>query len=90
MADEKLSDVGPLEFPSTVDVNDDVPSDEAIAKIADYPVFDVDGIEISFRHLWEGADGEKRTHTVLVIFIRHFYCGVSYMSPTFLFLPCSG
>ena len=76
MAEVKEADYGPLEFPSNVEVNDTVPSEEKIAKIADFPVLDVDGKKVLFRSLYEGANGEKKNHKVLVIFVRHFYCGV--------------
>jgi len=67
---------GPLNFPKGVDVNDDVPSEDLVAKIASYPVYDGEGKEVPFRSLYEGSDGEKETHKTLVVFMRHFYCGV--------------
>lgn len=76
MAEAKKADYGPLEFPSNVEVNDDIPSEEQIAKVADFPVLDVDGKEVPFRSVYEG-DREKKINKVLVIFVRHFYCGVS-------------
>jgi hypothetical protein len=77
MTEATEADYGPLEFPSNVEVNDNVPSEEKIAKVADFPVLDVDGKNVPFRSLYEGANGEKKDHKVLVIFVRHFYCGVS-------------
>jgi hypothetical protein len=76
MTEATEADYGPLGFPSNVEVNDNVPSDEKIAKVADFPVLDVDGKKVPFRSLYEGANGEKKNHKVLVIFVRHFYCGV--------------
>ncbi|PMD29775.1 hypothetical protein L207DRAFT_642119 [Hyaloscypha variabilis F] len=67
-------DFGPLNFPKNVDVNDDLPSEETLAKIADYSLLDVNGKQVPFRSLYEGTNGEKK-HKVLVIFVRHFYCG---------------
>ena len=69
-------DFGPLNFPKNVDVNDDLPSEETLAKIADYSLLDVNGKQVPFRSLYEGINGEKKPK-VLVIFVRHFYCGVS-------------
>jgi hypothetical protein len=80
MAEAKEADYGPLEFPSNVEVNDNVPSEEKIAKVADFPVLDVDGKKVPFRSLYEGANGEKKNHKVLVIFVRHFYCGVRQLN----------
>jgi hypothetical protein len=76
MTEATEADYGPLEFPSNVEVNDNVPSEEKIANIADFPVLDVNGKKVPFRSLYEGANGEKKNHKVLVIFVRHFYCGV--------------
>jgi len=59
MAESKKADYGLLEFPSNVEVNDDVPSPEKIAKIADYPVLNTDGKEVPFRSLYEGVNGKK-------------------------------
>jgi len=69
-------DFGPLDFPKNVDVNDDLLSEETLAKIADYSLLDVNGKQVPFRSLYEGTNGEKKNHKVLVVFVRHFYCGV--------------
>jgi len=68
-------DLRQLDFPKNVDVNDDLPSEETLAKIADYPLLDPDGNKVPFRAVYEGMNGEKKDHKVLVIFVRHFYCG---------------
>jgi len=75
MAEATEADYGPLEFPSNVEVNDNVPSEEKIAKVAGFSVFDVNGKKVPFRSLYEGANGGKKNHKVLVVFVRHFYCG---------------
>jgi hypothetical protein len=68
MPGTKTNGFGPLRFPGLVDVNDELPSEETIAKIADYPVLDTDGKEVPFRSLYERAHGEKKNLKVLVIF----------------------
>jgi hypothetical protein len=74
------ADFGLLDFPKNVDVNDDLPSNETLAKIADYSILDVNGNQVPLRSVYEGTNGEKKNHKVLVIFVRHFYCGVSSKS----------
>jgi len=71
----KNADFGPLEFPKDFDVNDDLSSEETLSKIADYPLLDVDGKQVPFRSVYEGINEERKNHKVLVIFVRHFYCG---------------
>ena len=71
---------GPLHFPKDVDVNDGIPSEDLVAKIAKFPVYNAEGREVPFRSVYEGLDGEKKNHKVLVVFIRHFYCGVRSVS----------
>lgn len=68
----------PLDFPKNVDVNDALPSEETLAKVARYSLLDVNDKQVLFRSLYEGTNGEKKNHKVLVIFVRHFYCGVSF------------
>ena len=74
------ADIGSLDFPKNFDVNDDLPSEETLAKIADYSLLDVNGNQVPFRSVYEGTNGEKKNHKVLIIFVRHFYCGVSSKS----------
>jgi len=78
MAEATEADYGPLEFPSNVEVNDNVPSEEKIAKVAGFSVFDVNGKKVPFRSLYEGANGGKKNHKVLVV------------SPTFLLWKLPG
>jgi hypothetical protein len=67
MADAKKANDGPLEFPSKVDVNNDIPSEETMSKVADFLVLNVDGKEGPFRSLYDGANGEKKSHKFLVV-----------------------
>lgn len=71
-------------------VNDNLPSAETIARIANTPIYDAENKELPFRSLYESSNGEKKNHKTLIIFIRHFYCGVSPTSPTHIQIPtCS-
>lgn len=58
--------------------SDEVPSADVVQEIQDYEVLDREGKPHAFKSLWSG-DGATRK--VLVIFIRHFYCGVRSSSP---------
>lgn len=65
-----------------IQVDNELPSLDILAKIQDYPVLDVDGKSIPFKSIYTGPNVARR---VLVIFVRHFYCGVSY-SPLLVFI----
>lgn len=67
--------VNPLDFEGSVETNHDLPTPETIRKIDNYTVLDRDGKSHTFRSLYTGRHTARR---VLIIFIRHFYCGVSY------------
>lgn len=55
-------------------VSESLPSRSTLEKIADLPVFNVDGKTKPFKSLyWADAKESKR---VFIIFIRHFFCGV--------------
>ncbi|KAK4191468.1 AhpC/TSA antioxidant enzyme-domain-containing protein [Podospora australis] len=66
------SEVSPLDFQGNVDSNNDLPSPETIRKIDNYIVLDRNGKSHTFRSLYTGKHVARR---VLVIFVRHFYCG---------------
>jgi hypothetical protein len=86
-AEMAQSDVptGPNEDPATadfegdLDVADDIPSISTLEQVSDIPVLDVDGKQVPFRSLHEGVDGERKNQRVMVIFIRHFFCGVRHL-----------
>lgn len=73
------ADPATADFCGDVGVSDDLPTKEMIEKAADTPIVDVDGKEMPFKSLYlpsqESGDQEERR--TLVIFIRHFFCGVS-------------
>jgi hypothetical protein len=66
--------VNPLDFQGSVDSNHDLPSPEVLRKIENYVVLDRDGKSHPFKSLYTGKHVARR---VLVIFVRHFFCGVS-------------
>lgn len=58
---------------------DTPPSAETLKKISEYTVLDRKREKHTFKSIYDGPVSDKR---VLVIFIRHFFCGVrSYFSP---------
>ena len=61
--------------PTEVLSNDKLPSVDTIRKVEDYTVFDNKCEKHSFKSIYDGPGSTER---VLVIFIRHFFCGVSF------------
>jgi hypothetical protein len=57
------------------EVSRDLPSQETILKTGEIPVVDADGQETPFKSLLPAAESDRKR--VLVIFVRHFFCGVS-------------
>lgn len=76
--------VNPLDFHGSVDSNDEPPSAATLRKIEDYVVLDREGKPHPFKSLYSGKDAASR---VLIIFVRHFFCGVSLPPPLFPRLP---
>ncbi|ERF68970.1 hypothetical protein EPUS_09024 [Endocarpon pusillum Z07020] len=67
------SDPATQEFQGDVKVSTALPSESTLERIADLPVFDVDGKTVSFKSLyWSNGNESKK---VMIIFIRHFFCG---------------
>ncbi|KAK3296819.1 AhpC/TSA antioxidant enzyme-domain-containing protein [Chaetomium fimeti] len=64
--------VNPLDFEGSVETNHDLPTLDTIRKIDNYTVLDRDGKSHTFRSLYTGRHTARR---VLIIFIRHFFCG---------------
>ncbi|KAG6053017.1 hypothetical protein E4U17_005130 [Claviceps sp. LM77 group G4] len=67
-----ISKTRPEDFDGNLSTDDEIPSKETIAKVDDYRVLDKHGKSTPFKDLYRGSGQKKR---VLVIFIRHFYCG---------------
>ncbi len=62
--------VNPLDFAGEVDTNHDLPTAAALREIDDLVVLDAEGKAHTFKSLYTSAP------RVLIIFIRHFFCGV--------------
>lgn len=71
-------DVVQEDFHGEVVTNDELPSAETIRRIENYIVLDRHGKTHTFRSLYTGRSVARR---VLVIFVRHFFCGVSRPQP---------
>lgn len=67
--------VNPLDFEGSVASTNDLPSPSTLRKIENYVVLDRDGKSHPFKSLYTGKHVARR---VLVIFVRHFFCGVSF------------
>jgi hypothetical protein len=67
------------EFSGNIKVSQKVPSRAEMEKVADLPVLDRNGNQIPFKSLVAG--GETGAGRVLLIFIRHFFCGVRSRPP---------
>ncbi|RYP20521.1 hypothetical protein DL765_002766 [Monosporascus sp. GIB2] len=61
-----------LDFQGEVQTNNDLPSLETLRKIESYTVLDAYGRSHPFKSLYAGRNVARR---VLIIFIRHFFCG---------------
>ena len=70
---ESSSDIEPTNVP---------PTPGTLDKVADLTVLDKDEKEVSFKSLYWPQNEEERVQgrKVMIIFIRHFFCGVSRQS----------
>lgn len=73
------------DFKGDIKVNNKAPTKEQLEKVADIPVLDVNKKSHTFKSLY--ADNEHGPRRVLVVFVRHFFCGVG--SPSLRFQPGS-
>ncbi|KAK9238960.1 AhpC/TSA antioxidant enzyme-domain-containing protein [Lipomyces kononenkoae] len=55
------------------EITDELPSQDQLKSAAVIPIFNGNGQELAFGDLFSSADSGKRT--IMVIFIRHFFCG---------------
>lgn len=62
----------PEDFEGEVCTTNELPSAETISKIGEYIVLDKDGRSRTFKSLYSGHNVARR---VLVVFVRHFFCG---------------
>jgi hypothetical protein len=63
----------PIDFTGELNTNNEIPTQDTLRKIEDFTVLDKDGKTVPFRNIYSGPNVTRR---VLVIFIRHFFCGV--------------
>lgn len=61
------------EFEGTVHVNNDLPTEKDMKKVEDLLILDAEGKSRPFRELYDASGVAPRQ---LIIFIRHFFCGV--------------
>ncbi len=68
------------DFTGDINVSSKLPSQRDLERVADLPVLDSNGEPHPFKTLHSSPNGPQR---VLIIFIRHFFCGVSpsHLSP---------
>ena len=66
------------EFSGDLETNNVLPSQETLKKIEDYQILDVEGRTVPFKSIYTGPNVARR---VLVIFVRHFFCGVRTPNP---------
>lgn len=62
------------DFKGDVKVNNNPPTKGDLEKVADLPVLDQNRKKYTFKSLY--ADNENGPRRVLIIFVRHFFCGV--------------
>lgn len=71
--DTSFNDIDPeFEFVGDVNTDNEIPSQEILRKIESMIVLDRDGKTRPFKSLYSGPNVARR---VLIIFIRHFFCG---------------
>lgn len=63
------------EFEGTLNVNNDLPTEKDLKKVEDLLILDAQGKSRPFRELYDASGVAPRQ---LIIFIRHFFCGVSH------------
>lgn len=69
MADEK---VNPPDFAGNVETDDEIPSPQVLRALESHVVLDSVGRTHPFKSLYSGPNVARR---ILIIFIRHFFCG---------------
>jgi hypothetical protein len=75
-------DTNPLDYQGDVPTNNNLPSQETLRKLEKYTVLDESGKSHTFKSLYTGPNVARR---VLIIFVRHFFCGVR--EPNFAPVP---
>ncbi|KAK4199361.1 AhpC/TSA antioxidant enzyme-domain-containing protein, partial [Triangularia verruculosa] len=67
-----IDNTNPLDFSEGVTADNSLPTLETLKKIDNYIVLDRNGKSHTFRSLYTGRHVARR---VLMVFVRHFYCG---------------
>jgi hypothetical protein len=67
------------DFQGDLAVSDDIPTQDTLDKAADLTVLGIDGASKPFKNLYSGEGAASR---VLIVFVRHFFCGVSHSPAT--------
>ena len=62
------------EFEGTAHVNNDIPTEKDLSAVADLLILDAQGKSRPFKEIYQAPHVASRQ---LIIFIRHFFCGVS-------------
>ncbi|KAK2022998.1 hypothetical protein LX32DRAFT_645015 [Colletotrichum zoysiae] len=68
----EIDNTKPADFEGEIQTNNDLPTPQILKKIENYVVLDRHGKSHSFKSLYTGRNVARR---VLVIFVRHFFCG---------------
>lgn len=79
----EIDETNPVDFDGEVTTTHELPSPEILKKINDYVVLDKHGKSHTFQSLYNGPNSPRR---VLIIFVRHFFCGVGHLFFSFLLL----
>ncbi|EFQ35083.1 hypothetical protein CGRA01v4_11740 [Colletotrichum graminicola] len=68
----EIDNTKPADFEGEIQTNNDLPTPETLKKIENYVVLDRHGKSHPFKSLYTGRNVARR---VLIIFVRHFFCG---------------
>lgn len=68
----------PPDFQGEVQTNNDLPTQATLKKLENHTVLDASRKSHTFKSLYSGPNVARR---VLLIFVRHFFCGVSHACP---------
>ena len=74
------------DIPNDIDVNNNIPTAADLEECKDLLVLAADGSSRTFKSLYSGEGVATRQ---LIIFVRHFFCGVGYLPSTSLSVPIS-
>ena len=66
------------EFTGSIKVSQKAPSKSDLAKVAELPLLNSKNESIPFKSLYTSSTNPETR--ILIIFIRHFFCGVSVLS----------